>query len=146
MIRYTLFVCSLGTVVDQRTNNLSLFDIVQQVRTFGLPFLVPKVCVTAMATRDQDDPDPDARLVATMGDQSLVETKFPIMFQGAKHTRCILEIGGLVVSSLGDLVFSLQERGAELAKYVIEVSALEKPTTEEVKMVPPPSVPSESAK
>jgi hypothetical protein len=117
----TLFVVSDGMVVDARSNNVSIFTLLEEITAPAFPILIPRVTITALLQRDANEPDAVFQLRASMGETTLFETPMGAEFQGRLRTRSILEIGGLAIPGPGPIEFRLIHNTRTLSSWSVLV-------------------------
>ncbi len=131
MIRGRLLLCAEGVVIDQRSNNASAFEILEQLNPVSLPIVFPKLVVLSVFERDEGDPDKfPANIRVTLGESEILNQEVRHDFQGKKRTRHTFSIGGLPITQPGILEVSVQWGEAQVMSYTVEVTA---PTKAKVK-------------
>lgn len=117
-----LFVVSEGTSIDMRSNNVSIFTLLEEVGSPVFPVLVPRMIVTAIFERDAGEADVTYQLRAAIGDKVLFETPFAAEFQGRPRTRSVMEIGGIAIPGPGVIEFKLMKDGATVGRWDLQVT------------------------
>ena len=118
----SLFVVSDNMAIDARSNNVSIFTLLEEIGSPVFPILVPRVTVTAIFEREPDEPDAAFQMRAAMGDKILFETPMGADFQGRSRTRSILEIGGFAVPGPGVIEFKLVKDGVTKVFWKVQVT------------------------
>lgn len=111
-----LSVCEVA-LVDRRTNNLSLVNILNELTPNGFPFAIPRLVLVAVFECEGDEELPEVILRIKQEGTVLFSQPLVPQFQGKPRTRHILEIHGLVVSEPKPLVFQLLRNRRQAAKY-----------------------------
>ena len=124
MIRAKLLLCAEGIVIDQRSNNVSAFQILEQLNPPTLPIVHPKMVVLSILERDKGDPDkvPVTIRFTVAGSEVIKETLIH-NFQDKKRSRNILTVGGLPIAQPGILEISIYMGDKKLTSYTIQVTA-----------------------
>jgi hypothetical protein len=134
MIRGKLLLCAEGVSIDKRSNNATIFNIIEQLNFKHLPVVYPKMMIFSLFERDDGDPETwDGKLSICIGGIEVANTTLNINFQGKKRTRNILTFGGLPITQPGEMEISIYAKGKKTMKelsYSIEVTV---PTEPEVK-------------
>jgi len=129
MIKVRLFLCAEGAVFDQQTNNLSIFNIIEQAQGVAFPLLLSRLAVIATLARERTDGEPENGIVrVSLNDKEIHRWDCPLSFQNKLRTRTILRVGGLMIPSPGDLRFRLFFNGRSRAEYVIPITGSKQPT------------------
>jgi hypothetical protein len=127
MIRPRLLVCAEGIVIDKRSNNVSAFEILEQLNPNSLPTVLPKLVVLSAFEKDEEDPDKiPVNIRITLGELEIINQEIPHNFQGKKRCRNVLTIGGVVISQPGILEISASIDNKTVMSYTIEVTIPEK--------------------
>ena len=85
-MRVNFSVAARGAAVDQETNNLSIFEIVEEIQAEAFPIVLQHFAFVCAWQRD--DPDPlvsAAEFSISMGDSNLVRENFEIRFHQASR-------------------------------------------------------------
>jgi hypothetical protein len=56
-MKTTFFACAQGAVVDQRTNAISLFNLIEELQSPVFPFVIPNISLAMTFQREADEPD-----------------------------------------------------------------------------------------
>jgi len=101
-------LCADGVVVDRRTNNVSLFNMMEEINSVGFPLLISKLYAVCLINREANDDDiTEAVFEFKLDNQMLLKTNTNINFQHKQKTRAVLEVSGLVIPVPGTLKISL---------------------------------------
>ena len=135
-MKAVLCVCCETAILDGRTNELSLINLIDEVSAVAFPIAVAKLNVVTIFTRDEGEPDPEATVQVKLNDNSLFEVNLPIEFQGKMRTRSIGQFHGMVVGSPGLLRIGVYIAGEEVTGWDIQVRAVGFPPQADLFTVP----------
>jgi hypothetical protein len=131
MIQQRLLLCAEGVVVDQLTNNLSVFNILDELHFQTLPAILPKMVIISVLDRDQDDPAKyEARLKIDLAGLKVMEMPIEYNFQNRSRTRNMITMGGLPITSPGVMEIHLDKDDVKLASYTIYIAVPLAPTVD----------------
>jgi len=116
MIKYNYGVLSSSVIIDQRTGQLSLINIIDQVTVESLPTGIPNVSFATFWSRTENidkDETYTGRLARSPEVSSeirdLDKPEFDIRFdKGSKEARVILGFGGILISNEGENFFNFE--------------------------------------
>ena len=132
MISSRLMFCADGIAIDQRTNTVSAFSIVEEAHPEGFPAVLPRLhVVTWLEREDEDEPRVQLTLRVGLGDETLVDRPIDIDFQARLKTRSIVVLTGVTVPRLGILQISLWNGDQRVNTYEIFVTPPARPRVEE---------------
>ena len=132
MTRLNLFLCAEGVIVDRRSNNVSVFTILEEVKPQELPIVLAQFVVLAILERDEGDPDKcDCTLAISLNDEGIFEQHMEVDFQGKPRVRQMVHFGGVPIEKPGTLTASLELGGEEIGEWRITVNLPKKPTVRE---------------
>jgi len=128
MTRLKLFLCAEGVIVDQRSNNVSVFTILEEVTPEELPIVLAQFVVLAILERDEGDPEKcDCTLALSLNDEGMFEQDMVVDFQSKRRVRQMLHFGGVAIEKPGTLTASLELGGEEVGEWRITVNPPKKP-------------------
>ena len=131
MIRQRLLLCAEGVVLDHLTNNLSIFNILEQFNFQTLPVAFPKMVIISVVDRDKDDPDKwEARLKIDLAGSIIMDMPVEYNFRGLLRTRNLVTLGGLPITRPGIMEIYLVKDDMKLAPYTIDIPVPLAPTVE----------------
>lgn len=131
MITSKLLLCCHGAVRDAQTNNVSVFNILEQVNGAGFPTFIPTLFIVAFVKREKDDPENcTATLEINLGETSLGAFPIDIAFGEKLKSRLITELQGLVIPQPGILSFELKIDNQKINAWEVRVESLQKPQLE----------------
>lgn len=129
MIRAKLLLCAEGIVIDQRSNNVSAFEILEQLNPPSLPIVHPKMVVLSVLERDEGDPDKvPVTIRFSIAGSEIVNQIITHNFHDKKRSRNMFTVGGLPISQPGILEISMYRDDKKLMSYRVEVTAPKKAT------------------
>jgi hypothetical protein len=122
MARLEFFVVSEGVSVDQLTNQLSLFSVLEEVRSPDFPFVLPSAAAVSLWMKEAGDDDRDFQclLRVTLTDGSQREFTSNFRFSARRH-RVILKIQGFPLNEPGVLRFEMLLNGEYAASHEVDV-------------------------
>lgn len=126
MIRLKTLLCAEGVSVDRNSNNVTLFNILEQINPLRLPLALPKMVIYSLFEReDGDDAVWPADICIYLDDVELVSSPIDYKFQDLPRVRNIFTVGGLPITQPGTLKISVHPRGdhtTELGTYTVVIS------------------------
>ena len=129
MIRPKLLLCAEGVVVDQRSNNASAFNILEQLNFQSLPVAFPKMVILSLMERDEGDPDKwSGEIRISLAGSDIFKQSLKHDFRGLPRSRHTITIGGLPITQPGTMETCLYEKGKKIISYTIEVKVPKKPS------------------
>lgn len=128
MLSSKAMICARGIVIDSKTNNVSIFNILEQLNSEGFPLIIPEFSVFNFLERTSDDPSEyDLEVVITNNDVELLRGPLKVNFEDKFKNRAVISIGGLAVPNPGILRTSLLYKGQELGSWDIVVEKIRGP-------------------
>ncbi len=122
MIKSRLAVCSESIVRDAETNNISVFNILEELASPEFPFFLPRFAAIFYLERDEHDPDViNASITITLNDKQIGHATGDNNFEGKTRTRLILAVQGLVIPEPGLLKAAVLVDDQELSSWSIIV-------------------------
>ncbi|NQS97210.1 MAG: hypothetical protein HQ591_02040 [candidate division Zixibacteria bacterium] len=133
MIELRSLLCAEGIVRDVVTNNITVYNIIEEIGSVGFPLFLKKIFVFFVLNRTiEDDTEIEFDVKIINNEELLYESTVKADFQGKNRTRIIIKFDGIAVSSPGELIVIVERNGKEYGKYMIKVNHLmEPPTIEE---------------
>ena len=123
-------LCAEGVVVDRRTNNVSIFNIMEEINSVGFPLLINKLYAVSLINREANDEDTtEAHFEFKLDDKVLLNANTSINFQNRQKTRAVLEVSGLVIPVPGTLKISLLKDGEVISCNEIVINKIDKTST-----------------
>lgn len=127
------FVCCCQLYsVDQRTNVLSVFGLIEEVGSPTFPFVIPKLSLIAVFEKASDESaTPTVSIRVTINEQQVFGQDSNLDFQSLNRIRVLADINGLVVPSPGSLVISLSRDEVTYGSWKIVAKQAGPPVTPE---------------
>jgi len=124
-----LTICSEGIVQDRKSNNITVYNILEEVRSVGFPLLVQRLFFYSWIMREDKDKEEsyDLRFEVSIDGEEILTQGVPINFNKKPRTRTIIEIAGLPIPKIGNLSFKLSYKNKNLGEYCVMVKAVDKP-------------------
>jgi hypothetical protein len=126
MARLELFVVSESVSVDQQTNRLSLFNVIEQVASTKFPSVLPAAVAVSMWMADAGDDVRDfqctLRFTLPNGKQHEFASNFK--FRARRH-RVIQRVEGFPLNEPGMLRFEVLLNGEYVASHEVDVSKID---------------------
>jgi hypothetical protein len=110
-----LLTCAETCVIDQTTQRLSLFNLLEEVQTPTFPAAIYSVAVFTLWEREAAEPDPNAQLIVRLNNNQLLQAPLKVAFQEKLRTRTILTVHGLVMAEPGTLIVEVRA-GDDIAR------------------------------
>ena len=124
-MKATTFVVSEGASVDKRSNMLSIFSIIREMKAPTLPMVIPRMTVVAVLEREENESEePGITLRGKQGKERLFDFPVKTQFGGKKLvTRLIVDIRSIRVTQAEPLVLQLIWGGRQRATYQVLIQA-----------------------
>ena len=129
-MRIILFTCAESAAIDQATNRVSIFHVIEEILSPVLPGAWPQMLVVAVGIREDGEPsvfNMTLRVTLTGREQPLLEGPFMIDFQNRPRARALGQIAGLVLPGPGVLRFAIFYGDREMAAWDINVTQIGAP-------------------
>ncbi len=126
------FLClaARGVIRDVKTNNISVFSILEDLSAEGFPFLIQEMAILTMWRRSSPDEDAvDVELRVLNNDTQLHAGPVRVSFTRGERHRNIITVNALLIREPGNLRFAFFHDSNELASYTIRVTAPETTAT-----------------
>jgi hypothetical protein len=126
-MRVRLFTACETSILDQRSNGLSLITIIDEMSSPSFPFIIPRLAIVTLFERNMDEQEKPHGLTvsAHLGDQELFSLGLEIDFQGKPRLRALADVGGLVIMAPGMLHLVLNHTsGTSLAEWDITIAKI----------------------
>ncbi|MEW6379010.1 MAG: hypothetical protein AB1611_05320 [bacterium] len=127
--------CAEAVIIDSRTNNVSAFNLLEELHSPSFPVFIPRILFFALLERDDSDLNRyDLTLKVNNNEQLLLEVPTSADFQDPNKTRnrLIIEIGGLAIPSAGELGFTLIHAEQTVCSYSVKVMQIGKPQVKKI--------------
>jgi hypothetical protein len=121
MAHMEFFVVSEDVSIDQQTNRLSLFNVLEQLAMPNFPFMASAVAVSLWVAEDGDDGrDFQCMLRVFLPDGNSRDFTTNFTFRGRRH-RVIQRILGFTINEPGMLRFEVLLNGEHKASHKVDV-------------------------
>lgn len=138
MIKSFLAVAAYRVIVDARSNQLSIVDVFEGLKSQSFPIVVPSITFLFYLQRDEQDPfTKNLSLKCSVEEVETLKVPVSIDFQQGNTTRAIIEIEGFVIPKAGELKITLLDEDVELGALKLPVGQLDTPQPH-VKTTQPP--------
>lgn len=126
MINVNIVAVSESIAVDARTNNVSLFNLLEQINVASFPAVLPKVVLFALFQREDGSRGEnfESRVQVKLNEELLAEGPFVARFGKNTRFRGFGEFNSLVISRPGVLEFAVVLEGKKLGGWSISVESL----------------------
>jgi len=126
MARLEFFVVSESVSVDQQTNRLSLFNIIEQVASTKFPSVLPAAVAVSMwmAEAGDDVRDFQCTLRFTLPNGNRHEFASNFKFRARRH-RVIQRVEGFPLNEPGVLRFEVLLNGEYVASHEVDISRID---------------------
>lgn len=127
----TLTFVAQGVIRDAETNNVSAFQILEQLNSAAFPIFFHEVGFIAFLKKDPDGGDVEPLKFSVKNNKDVIhEMEVEANYRGLGKTRIVVSISGLVIPNPGTLQFSLSSGEHIVSNYVVDVISHVKPKIE----------------
>lgn len=120
----SIIVCE-ACIVDVRTNNVSLINVLEEVAAVSFPTAIGKLAVVALFEKDASEPNnPPVVLHVWINDQQITELPMVADFQDRSRSRMIAELQGMPIIGPGQIRFSITHEGSEMGSWKIDMNSV----------------------
>ncbi len=134
MITSIITLCAQGVVIDTETNNVSIFNLLEEIHGNEFPLFFPRIDFFTLLTRKEEDPKVINTTLSIVNNKNELTTiKYSINFGNKLRIRLRLGIAGLLINTTGKLKFILKKDNKKICSYDIKVSTI-KPKIEPKKI------------
>jgi len=132
MIKTKLLICAEEVIVDQKSNNASVINIIEQFTFTNLPAVINKMVIMSLLERDEgDDEKWEGRLRMFLAGVEIFNQPIIHNFKGMPRSRHIFGIGGIPISQPGKMEICLYKGNDRITSYSIDIVSTEKPAIKE---------------
>lgn len=123
MLYKSLVVCEVA-IIDARTNNISLINLIEEIQAVGFPVMVPRLCFVVNIEKEAADGADHGlfNICVRVNTKQLITQPVTANFMGRPKARLIVDISGLPITEIGTLVVELVRDGAVVLSSSIEVT------------------------
>lgn len=124
-MKLKIALCAESIVRDIESNQLSAFNILDQIVASSFPFVFPKLTVVGVFEREENDlMSFDIELDVSHNKTSLFNTSTMLDFQDKLTHRYIFALLGVVIIAPGQLVFTFKHERRKLGSYILRIDAI----------------------
>ena len=134
-MKITLLTCAESVVVDQRTNKVSVFNVIDSINVPLFPFVMQRMTVLSMFSRTPEEPvEPQGfELVIALAGQELLRSGLQMNFSHHPQLRHMFEVQSVVIATPGVLTISVTDPNRlALASWDVLVTNIGAPTAEQL--------------
>ena len=128
MYRVKYLFCAEGVVVDVQTNSVTVYSLVEEVRTMAFPVVIPKLAICCSMIRDPgDESQPRIILKLTLDDETIFMTNSMVNFSDKPGARIVVNLNGVKITKAGVLKYGVYLQDQMLGENEFRVSLMETP-------------------
>ena len=128
-MKVLFLVCAQSAVIDQQTNALSVFNILQELNSPSFPFAIAGFTVASFFMREPtelEDPT-NVRLQIHLQGKQLANFDMALQFQGRRSLRHIANVQGLIFTEPGELRVSVHHADQEIGYWPVPIQNIGAP-------------------
>ena len=115
MLNVYFAIAANRVIVDSITNQVSIIDLFEQLKSSAFPVLVPRLTLLYYVSREQDDPDTkDLSVVCKLNETEIFKVAVKVDFKVEDSTRVVLGVDGLTLTEQGLLQAFLMDQDKSL--------------------------------
>jgi hypothetical protein len=115
MLNVYFAIAANRVIVDSITNQVSIIDLFEQLKSSAFPVLVPRLTLLYYVSREKDDPDTkDLSVVCKLNETEIFKVAVKVDFKGEDSTRVVLGVDGLTLTEQGLLQAFLMDQDKSL--------------------------------
>lgn len=124
-----LTICSEGIALDRRSNNITVYNILEEIHSIGFPLVIQRLFFYSWIIREDKDSEEihNLHFEVSIDGEKIFTQGIRINFNKKPRSRTIIEIGGLAIHKIGNLCFKLSYKSKKLGEYCVIVKAVDKP-------------------
>ena len=123
-----LFTVADGAVIDQQTNRLSIFNVLEEMSAPGFPAMHSQLSIIAVLQKGPNEKeDPKLNIRISLDRSELVDFPITLSFEGVERSRFVGSIAGLLLPSAGTLKFDLRHRSRSISSWRVPVREVQTP-------------------
>ncbi len=110
--------CATSSSLDTKTNQLSLFHILDEIRGAAFPLVLPSICVATLFEREPEDAAVQSFVMAvTLDGKLLASFALSADFTKVRRTRAVNTVQGLTLPGPGAATITLLQKTRVLATW-----------------------------
>ncbi len=110
--------CAKSSSVDGKTNQLSLFHVLDEIGAPAFPLQLQSFCVAALFEREPEDADVQSFVLAIYLNATLLASfTMQVDFTRSRRNRSVHTIQGLTIPSAGAVSITLTQKSRQLAEW-----------------------------
>lgn len=115
MLNVYFAIAANRVIVDSITNQVSIIDLFEQLKSSAFPVLVPRLTLLYYVSREKEDPDTkDLSVVCKLNETEIFKVAVKVDFKGEDSTRVVLGVDGLTLTEQGLLQAFLMDQDKSL--------------------------------
>ena len=115
MLNVYFAIAANRVIVDSITNQVSIIDLFEHLKSSAFPVLVPKLTLLFYVSRDKGDPDTkDLSVICKLNEAEIFKVDVKVDFKGEDSTRVVLGVDGLTLKEKGVLQAFLMDQDHSL--------------------------------
>lgn len=110
--------CAQSSSLDTKTNQLSLFHLLDEIGGAAFPLVLSSICVAALFEREAEDASaPSFVLAVTLDGKLIASFTLSADFTKSRRSRAVNTIQGLTLPAPGALAISVLQKTRVLAEW-----------------------------
>jgi hypothetical protein len=135
MARLEFFIVSESMSVDQYTNRLSLFNILEEMASPTFPFVLPSAVAVSLWMMEPGDEERDFQCMLRVTMPNVAQREFTANFRtNSRRHRIIQSFQGFPLNEPGVLRFEVLLNGQHMASHEVDITRMTVETQD-----PPPT-------
>lgn len=99
-------ICAQGVAVDQLSNRLSLFNILETIQAQSFPVVLPELVFVVLLRREPEEPSQfDTEVQVLLGDLNIGKLSAQVDFKNSLTSRHIINFQPFLVQGPGEMRF-----------------------------------------
>jgi hypothetical protein len=120
-MKIVTFLCAKNVVIDQFTNQVSVFSLYERIALLAFPAMQAQFSVLIAVKKEKHDADNiTARLKISVDEDVIFDNPAEISFNGADGTRCLITLPAIPIPHPGSLNVTLYRNKKILATLSID--------------------------
>ncbi len=110
--------CAASSSVDHKTNELSLFHVLDEVGAAAFPLQLPSLCVATLFEREPAEAQVQSYVMTiSLDDALLASFSMQVDFVGGRRNRSVNTIKGLAIPAPGRVAIRILQKADVLAEW-----------------------------